>query len=165
MVKEGHIEKPSIGMSAYITYTRSMLFRKLKTIAKTAALNYWGCSGMLGRTRPLRCKGRGVVWVCSRNKYMGGADIWSKHSVVLLSLCVEQQPWIRSKNMIKTLEPGLKSPEEPSCKGSIWLRPYCPTINNDVHMHAVPAIYRLNVIIEKAARDLSVASCKYWSSL
>ena len=57
--KEGRIEKPSDGMSAYITYTRCMLFRKLKTIAKTVALNNRGCSGMLGRTCPLLRRSRG----------------------------------------------------------------------------------------------------------
>ena len=35
---------------------------------------------------------------------MGGADILSKFSVLLLHL--QQQAWIRSKNMIKVLEPG-----------------------------------------------------------
>ena len=62
-------------MSAHITYNRCMLFRKLKTIAKTAALNYRRCSGTFGRTHPFYAEARGVVWVWSRNKYMDGADI------------------------------------------------------------------------------------------
>ena len=56
-------------MSAYIMYTRCILFRKLKTIAKTSALNNRRCSGILGRTSPLLCRRRGVVWVLSKNKY------------------------------------------------------------------------------------------------
>ena len=64
---EDCIEKPSDGMSAYITYTSCILFRKLKTIAKTSTLNYQGCSGMLGGDHtPSYAEAGGVVW--SRNK-------------------------------------------------------------------------------------------------
>ena len=52
-----HWSWESTRWNAYITYTNSILFRQLKTITKTSTLNYRGCSGILGRTCPLLCRG------------------------------------------------------------------------------------------------------------